>query len=163
MKKTLRLLLLKECNRNCQGCCNKDWDLDSLEVETDFSQYSEILLTGGEPMLKPELIIEICKKITEQTNVPIYLYTAETNCLLSIVPYINGITLTLHKQLDVESFKSLNNIIEFFIDEPFSLRLNVFKGVSIEGVDVSKWQVKRDMEWIENCPLPKNEVFKRYK
>ena len=31
-KNILRLLLWEECNRTCQGCCNKDWDLSSLDA-----------------------------------------------------------------------------------------------------------------------------------
>ncbi|MBU1087771.1 MAG: hypothetical protein KKD05_09695, partial [Candidatus Omnitrophica bacterium] len=60
MMKKLRLLLFTECNRNCNGCCNNDWDLKSLLNEHLFKEYSEILLTGGEPMLHPELILEVC-------------------------------------------------------------------------------------------------------
>lgn len=45
--KKLRLLLHEECNRNCKGCCNKDWDLNALEIEDDFTDYDEILITGG--------------------------------------------------------------------------------------------------------------------
>jgi len=41
-----------------------------------------------------------------------------------------------------------------------SLRLNIFKGIYIpEVVDLSLWKVKKDMEWISNCPLPEDEVF----
>jgi hypothetical protein len=39
------------------------------------------------------------------------------------------------------------------------LRLNVFIGVDIEGFDTNGWQVKGNIEWIENCPLPVGEVF----
>jgi len=30
--KKLRLLLFPDCNRNCAGCCNNDWDLDLLPM-----------------------------------------------------------------------------------------------------------------------------------
>ena len=32
----LRLLLFEECDRDCPGCCNRDWDLRSLPVCRDF-------------------------------------------------------------------------------------------------------------------------------
>jgi hypothetical protein len=39
-----------------------------------------------------------------------------------------------------------------------SLRLNVFKGVSVPKT-WSNWIVKKNMVWIKNCPLPEDEVF----
>ena len=42
MNKKLRLLLFTNCNRGCEGCCNLDWDLASLPIVDDFSQYDEI-------------------------------------------------------------------------------------------------------------------------
>jgi hypothetical protein len=42
-----------------------------------------------------------------------------------------------------------------------SLRLNVFHGISLKGIDTSCWIIKKDMKWIKNCPLPKDEVLKR--
>ena len=55
--KKLRLLLFTDCNRNCEGCCNNDFDLNALKVETDFRQYDKIFLTGGEPMIAPAIVI----------------------------------------------------------------------------------------------------------
>ena len=54
----LRLLLFEECDRDGPGCCNRDWDLRSLPVCRDFTPYQVIMLTGGEPMLHPEIIRE---------------------------------------------------------------------------------------------------------
>ena len=74
-------------------------------------------------------------------------------------------TLTLHGQEDVEDFKFLNGMIlkgGRLIGNK-SLRLNVFKGVDLTGIDLSRWQVKPDIEWIKDCPLPGDEVLKRYK
>ena len=50
-KDKLRLLLLDDCNRNCPGCCNRDWDLQALPLCQDYTPYRLIMLTGGEPML----------------------------------------------------------------------------------------------------------------
>ena len=49
MKKTLRLLLFEDCNRNCKKCCNKQWDLKLLPEVGSFKDWDEIILTGGEP------------------------------------------------------------------------------------------------------------------
>jgi organic radical activating enzyme len=168
----LRLLLFSECNRNCKGCCNKDWDLTNLPKCNSFTNtnYEQILLTGGEPMLHPDIIRNTVKKIREQTkNVPIYMYTA--NCedimtLTDILDITDGITLTLHTPKDVKTFIEFNNFlnmqhhkVEYLKSK--SLRLNVFHGISLKGIDTSCWIIKKDMKWIKNCPLPKDEVLKR--
>lgn len=59
----LRLLFTKDCNRDCPGCCNKDWDLDHLPVCADFKPYDLVMITGGEPMLYPERLLKLIRKI----------------------------------------------------------------------------------------------------
>ena len=66
----LRLLLFEECGRNCPGCCNRDWDLQALPVCQDFTPYQIIMLTGGEPMLHPEIIHSAVTEIRRQTKAP---------------------------------------------------------------------------------------------
>ena len=96
----LRLLLFEECDRDCPGCCNRDWDLRSLPVCRDFTPYQGIMLTGGEPMLHPEIIREAVAEIRAQTQAPIYLYTARTQGLDYLMPILDGVTLTLHDPRD---------------------------------------------------------------
>lgn len=164
-KKKLRLLLFEACNRNCTGCCNKDWDLKSLSYCTDYTPYSEILLTGGEPMLKPDLVIRVVEKIRRQTTAPIILYTADLTkplWLFLIAPNIDGLTVTLHEPNDALAFKAFDKQFKPPMRMLDRLRLNVFKEVgAVEAKPY--WKVKPDMEWIKNCPLPDGEVFMRYK
>lgn len=165
--KKLRLVLFEECDRTCEGCCNKDWDIKNLPVvEESFKDFDKIFLTGGEPLLDTELLVSTIKKIKEETTAPIYLYTAKVDSpfILSnlLHSYIEGITLTLHEPEDRELFVILNSIFRCNFEKGrFSLRLNVFKGVDISGIDTSIWKVKQDIEWIEDCPLPEDEVLMR--
>lgn len=164
VKKKLRLLLFEDCNRACDGCCNKQWDLNELEAETSFDQYNLIILTGGEVMLDKELLIQAISDIKRQTDAPIYVYTAnvdDSEHIKILLRVVNGITLTLHEQEDIASFEVLNRVLSDK-EKNKSLRLNVFKGISLNGIDTSGWNIKQDIEWIEDCPLPENEVFKRY-
>ena len=110
----LRLLLWKDCNRDCKGCCNKGCDLDKLEVETDFTKYKEIYLTGGEPMIDPEYV-DLMARALRRVNkkVKIYLYTADvrnTYAFLKVLRVLNGATITLHSQNDVKSIRDLVEI-----------------------------------------------------
>lgn len=148
----LRLLLFDACNRKCLGCCNEQWNLDALPVATDFRGYDMVLLTGGEPMLHPTLVAMAADYIYSQTDVPIILYTAMPQMLPRVMPYLDGVTVTLHEQADVAPFLALPKLHG-------SLRVNVFAGIEVD--DVPGWKMKRNVEWIEDCPLPEGEVFMR--
>lgn len=159
-KKKLRLLLFEECNRQCPGCCNRDWNLTDLDVCENYTEYDLIMLTGGEPMLHPELIRQAVSEIRNETDAPIILYTALVKGLEDIIPLIDGVTVTLHDKNDIEPFLDFATDTEIL--ENKLLRLNVFKEVG--SIDVlENWTVKDSIEWIKDCPLPKNEVFLRYK
>lgn len=163
----LRLLLFKDCNRHCKGCCNKQWDLDKLEVCKSYKGYSEIILTGGEPLLYPDVVRKAVHDIRRENNCPIYLYTAKTDNIGSLESFIfdtsiNGLTITLHTKNDVLSFLQFD-ITYFLGDLDFSLRLNVFKGIKLDyNLLQNNWIIKKNIKWIKNCPLPKDEVFMRY-
>jgi organic radical activating enzyme len=169
--KKLRLLLFKECDRSCPGCCNKQWDLNELPIEDDFTKYSKILLTGGEPLLRPFVVKSVILDIRKQTNVPIILYTAKSDDIkrfTNILDIVDGITLTLHEQYDVDNFLKLNaDISSYYNRHKYKnkmLRLNVFHNVNVPDLfDFDMWKIKNNIVWIDDCPLPTNEVFKRLK
>jgi hypothetical protein len=159
--KKLRLLVTKKCNRTCPGCCNKDWDLDNLPICDSFDGYKEVILTGGEPMLNPNNLIYLIKEIRKESQAPIYLYTAKVDNIqraLSILFFIDGITVTIHEETDWDSVAEFNRLLPTNCRK--SLRLNVFKECNLPSYDeFYKWKVKDSIEWIENCPLPTDEVF----
>jgi len=165
MKPTkLRLLIAEDCNRNCAGCCNKQYDLKALPIETDFSQYSTIMLTGGEPMLDTPIVFHIIHRIRAQNpNAKIIMYTAKVNdwqSAIGALQFLDGITVTLHEQSDTIPFHLFSYMIPNSFKNTKSFRLNIFKGITVGGIS-SSWQVKDNIEWIDNCPLPEGEVFKR--
>ena len=160
----LRLMTTLNCNRHCVGCCNNDWDFNKVSYCETYDGYDEILLTGGEPLLYPHRIIRLCADIRAQTDTKIYLYTAICDYTLqAIIPFVDGICLTLHTRDDLKNFIEFDRICRPSLVRNKSMRLNVFE----EAGSVSKywpirntfWKVKEDMEWIKNCPLPVNEVL----
>jgi hypothetical protein len=166
--KKLRLLLFEECNRKCRGCCNKSWDLANLPICEDYRQYDQILLTGGEPLLYPEIVMEAVYDIREQTNAPIYLYTAKTDNLDvfgRVLNIVNGITVTLHTtSRDIVPFALLNAGLRLTNKaRDKNMRLNVFHNVLSPKNALPIWKVKKNIKWIKNCPLPEGEVFMKYK
>lgn len=161
----LRLLLWEDCNRSCEGCCNKDWNLDKLQNCFSYRGYELIMLTGGEPMLYPSTVLQVVREIRQQTTAPVYVYTADVSDLdaaFAVLDAVDGITLTLHEQADVADFQTFDHCMVMKHITGKSLRLNVFKGVDLSEVDTRGWQVKDGIEWIPDCPLPTDEVFLRY-
>jgi hypothetical protein len=168
--KKLRLLITDKCNRKCPGCCNNDWDLNKPPKCKSFKGYDEIILTGGEPLLLDYMMLKVIYwNIMETANkkVKIYLYTAYTKNITKfcniLFELLDGITLTLHEQKDVPGFikldKRLRKVTNLF--DARSMRLKVFKGVDLTDIDLSGWKVQKDMVWVKDCPLPKDEIFMR--
>jgi organic radical activating enzyme len=170
MKKA-RVLLWETCNRNCDGCCNKEWDLKALPKVgmKELAKYDEIILTGGEPMIYPEELLFIAnglrKKFPTKT---LYLYTAKVDNVLwqQVMNMFDGVCVTLHEQADVTQFEVWAlNARESHV---MSKRLNVFKEVHLsemmrEKIKKAGWIIKDEMEWIKDCPLPNDEEFVRWK
>jgi hypothetical protein len=162
----LRLLLFEDCDRSCEGCCNKDWDLKALPVCDDYSPYDEILLTGGEPLLKPKLVDKVISDIKNSSSSKIYIYTAKLDNMVAVtwlLDRVDGLCVTLHKQSDVFAWhRFAENLYSEYWGK--SLRLNVFKGVDLSELYIpDQWEVKKDIEWIKDCPLPEDEVFMKLK
>ena len=161
--KKLRLLITKKCPKNCDGCCNKDWDLDSLETETSYAGYDEIMITGGEPMLTPGIVFKICgdiRKENKQARIIVYTALIERLAIINALLTVDGITITLHTQEDADKFDKyrLAETLKLWLDN-VSIRINIFKGICVSS-NLDQFQVKSDIEWIKNSPLPKDEAFK---
>lgn len=161
--KKLRLILWKECDRCCSGCCNNDWNLDALPIVNDFTRYSMVLLTGGEPMLRPLQLESVINNVhTQNAAAKIILYTAKPDWTLAwLLRKLDGVTVTLHEQDDVHNFARFLTILHDEHVEGKSLRLNVFRGIDISSLCLTGWIVKSDMTWIKDCPLPEGEVLGR--
>lgn len=166
MKKTLRLIYTPICNRSCEGCCNKDFDLPNLPRPDHFN-YDEIFITGGEPLLFVDEVLGFIKALRLITKAKIYIYTAYLSGhgagdFLRILKAVDGITLTLHEPRDWQLFQQLQSVINLRpeVTHDKSLRLNVFKGIETD-IDLipNYWRIKDNIEWIKNCPLPPNEVL----
>jgi organic radical activating enzyme len=167
MNKKLRLLITTKCPNNCPLCCNKNFDLDSLEGLEDLTQYDEVSITGGEPMLINVDILTRFINLLSSMKKKVYLYTSiatidtiDMGCFSAL----NGITLTLHSQKDLDNF-IISNKRCLERKNPLrkvSLILKYFKGMELpKDIDLSMWKVK-ETEWVENCPLPEGEDFKKF-
>ena len=175
MKRKLRLLVTKDCPKNCEGCCNKDWNLDKLPV-VDHYNYDEILITGGEPLNgtcygKTQALLDYLNYVDTNSSRRVYVYTSDP-MFTGILWSCDGVTVSLHTQEDADEFfecslPRFNNAMSEIetidgseVANNKCNRLNIFKGIKIpKDVDLNAWEVKKDIEWIPNCPLPEDEVF----
>ena len=154
-----RLLFTNNCNRDCKGCCNKNWTGEPAKLIT-FDQlltYDSIYITGGEPMLYVNELIELIVKLKSHSK-KVYLYTALPHpyqSFMDVLRMVDGLTLTLHTTADYKLFKA------YGLDKlPYNdkdLRLNVFPKIKINS-DI--WDV-RPKVWIKDAPLPDGEEFVR--
>ena len=158
----LRLLLWPDCDRSCEYCCNKQYDLNALPIVPDFRNYGEIILTGGEPMLYPEVLLDEIKRVKRRTLAMIYMYTACTTKprdFMAVIREIHGCTLTIHNQSDVADFYKFQHHVDLFYRQikVKSMRLAIREGVIVHGLshywDVTYWTP------MEVCPVPQGEVL----
>ena len=166
--KKIRLLVTSKCNRNCKGCCNKDYDLASLPIFNDqFYQKNQknidmIIITGGEPLLFQNKLVDFLIA-HHNYKVKWIVYTAfveNYSKYTSFMGLIDGLTLTLHEQSDVIPAKQFMSDINLHMNK--SLILKVFDGIDISSLSAKhllNWNIKQNIEWIKNCPLPKDEIF----
>lgn len=175
MNKKLRLLVTTKCPNKCPMCCNNSWDFSSLPV-VDRWDYEEIMITGGEPLLHINKLLEVVQHIRSiarlSGNTPkIYVYTSESilHNFLRVLHKVDGIVLTLHKKKDIDLFVNLNNhLLKYWKEMPYedkSIRLNLFADMKLllpEHIDLSLWNIK-EMEWVKDCPVPQGEDFRRIK
>ena len=151
VNKKLRLLVTAECHNNCPLCCNKQFDVLKISVVEDFSQYEEIIITGGEPMLFRHNVYLLLQELQVRTkkNCKFYLYTAKDKWLYSmLLEFLDGVTYTPHTTSDIIDFIHTNeNLLKYprLNSKHISLRLNLFKEVKNKlpkDIDLSLWTIK---------------------
>ena len=119
--KHARVLITLRCNRHCAGCCNTYERVMSnvipirsvAELDIDFDTVS---ITGGEPMLFPELTLaSIAQTRLSCPGAKVYLYTAlHTTRMPEIVERVDGVHYTLHAEAtrqDALGFQHFQDLI----------------------------------------------------
>ena len=191
MNKRCRLLLTAKCPNNCPLCCNKQFSLERDVPVIDRLDYDEFILTGGEPLKFLTSVIETIHNISAVTdymgiNPKFYLYTSICNPIIwnEILPYLNGITYTTNTRSNAQELIRLIGVLKNLnagYDEVLpnlcniqnkSVWLNLFPEAkdlidtelamtSYSWNDISRYFRVKPMEWLENCPVPEGEDFRR--
>lgn len=191
MNKRCRLLLTAKCPNSCPLCCNKQFNLEKDVPIISRWDYDEFILTGGEPLQFPNSVIEIIHNISAITdymgiNSKFYLYTSICDVYVwnNVLPYLNGITYTVHTVSNAKDLMRLIEVLRNFsggYDSIFSglsnityksLWLNLFPEskdlidtelalTHYSWDDISNYFKIKPIEWKENCPVPEGEDFVR--
>ena len=110
-----RVILTKKCPRQCIDCIN-NFDpvinkAKKINLEQIKSNGDDIVLTGGEPGIYPQLENVVEKLHGQNPDAKIYIYSALANKRISdILPKVDGLSFTLHddaSELDIASFLKL--------------------------------------------------------
>ncbi len=84
-KDTCRIVLSFVCNRGCPYCCNRQPRIQeqftrrSLD-EIDWNAYDTFCITGGEPLLSPDRIAAVCRRIPPPALVVLYTNGTLLDC-----------------------------------------------------------------------------------
>ena len=166
MNKKLRLLMWGDCDRNCELCCNKQFDLNTIPKCLSYQPYDEIILTGGEPMLYPATVLQTIDDIRRvNPGAKIFMHTAKVDTPWSfamVFSALDGVTVTMH---DTQAWLDLFKLELWLKETPGNMgkssRLYYFEDreLTLPG-NLGRWKPKR-LEWLEECPVPEGEDFMR--
>ena len=101
------------CYHHCKGCHNpQTWDLfagkqidieDLLDLVKDEKWSDGVTFTGGDPLYQVEAFTELAKRIKEETNKDIWLYTG----------------YTMSKILNEPRLSQILRYVDYVVDGPF--------------------------------------------
>lgn len=176
LQKIARVIITRRCQRNCSGCCNTYSHIMQNAVSIDnisaLKGYSIICITGGEPLLEPDLTLGVVAKIRRQNpNSLVYLYSAlYTERMYDVVDAVDGIHYSLHKEAcaaDMYDFQQFQKLVAWkgygksfrlYIDPkvryPVKIRPWLWK-----RVEIKPWLTEEELIAIQPNGLPKGETL----
>lgn len=171
--KTARVLLTTRCNRDCSYCCNKQPGILDGAIQIPFwfspsyfENFGAVCITGGEPMLIPEMVGTFADRVKQHAlyTRPVYMYSAQyTKKTEEVLKHIDGIHFTLHENpspRDIMDFHKFQELIAKEENRNKSFRLYVNPSINHTlNIIPSLWKRVEIAPWREECPLPENETL----
>lgn len=169
-KKIIHLFITDKCQRNCKYCCNKQYNIDTIDVITkeELQEAEMVFLTGGEPFFMPdpdpcELAQQLKNKYPNIKKV--YAYTNAHELWIYLLPNlhrnldgIDGLTISIKSPRDVLAFRALaaNPDIQALAG---NIRLYTFDG--FDNVECPNWVDKRHRDWQTDFVPADDSIFRR--
>ena len=166
-KTTARLIATLDCNKKCHYCCNTTLMLAQATIITNLAEldnYSEVCITGGEPMLYPDETYNIIKEL-RRSNRKIYLYTAlaanRGSLFQMLMKGLDGIHYTIHYNtagwdaaMDIRNLEELSK--EFPTSKSFRMYIDSDVTFPVQYTP-NRWSRVESFAFVEDCPLPAHE------
>lgn len=164
-EKIIHLLTTTLCLRNCEHCCNKQYDLNQVPYvsEEELKNAEEILITGGEPIMfsNPNAIAKELKTKYHNIN-KVYLYANVFELTISLqsgvkLDNIDGLSVSIKNNYDYATFELLLEQIKPY-ENLKSNRVYVFNDLipnSLGNFEI----VER--KWQENFVPDQNSIFRK--
>jgi len=170
MNNSARVIVTLKCSLSCKNCANNNKELIKSAREITSPQelegYDDIVITGGEPLSVPHIVEDIVNHLHSPDRT-IYLYTSGFSEKGALIYHkLDGITLTIHKEvimpiwrsvltawestIEEEKLEDVNN--RLFIDSRLMNKLTFKPGV---------WDEVKLIRMLnpELCSIPENEDF----
>lgn len=171
--KTARVLVTKRCNRDCSYCCNKQEGILDNMIQVPFwfpvdyfANFEAVCITGGEPMLLPEMVCTFADMVKNHAvyERPVYMYSAQyTKKMEDVLKHIDGVHFTIHENpspRDIMDFHRFQELIAKEENRSKSFRLYVNPSINQPlNIIPSLWKRVEIAPWKEECPLPENETL----
>lgn len=172
----LHLMVNNICNNNCPLCCNKQYDVEKIQVVSieELKQTETICITGGEPFLSPNLTNFIFNLIMQYKNIKnLYIYTSgasiQRSDLTTLILWQKSYNVNIGLSLGPKSSKDREKLRSYLIYEKI-LELNCNRFYCFSDIDreVANTFYKNnanmqiiDRKWQENFKPAQNTIFRR--
>ena len=172
----LHLMVNNICNNNCPLCCNKQYDVDKIQVVTieELKQTETICITGGEPFLSPNLTNFIFNLIVQYTNIKnLYIYTSGESIqrpdLSTLVLWQTNYDINIGVSIGPKSDRDRRNLQSYFIYEKvLELKCNRFYCFTKEDRELANTYYGNhnnmeiiDRKWQRTFEPAQNTIFRR--
>lgn len=163
---TAHIMVTSLCDRDCQYCCNKQYDLNSIPYITkeELDQMKHVYITGGEPFAYSnpcEIAMHLRHGHENIESVIVYTNAMELAYYLlrdGLIFCIDGVTVSIKNHTDKHSFENCIAKDPQILRLP-SNRLYVFPG--FENMECPPQFTKMKREWQKNFVPAPNCIFRK--
>lgn len=164
-KKIIHIMITEKCDRNCPYCCNKQYDLSTIEKVTDeeLREAEMVFLTGGEPFAYFEdpcaYAMHLKMHFSNIKKVIIYTNAYELMVYLKNggkIYCIDGLTISVKNKNDLEAIKWLVDLD--IINSLSSIRTYIFNDFDVKVP--RHWHPFKRKWQKEFAPAP-DSIFRR--